>query len=370
MKVLGLDLNVLRNQLQAMTLNVLNWFKYLLMPHHHTISSHRTSKLCISIDGPGGLEQLRLVDIPSGIATVGYNVKDVRSPFVDGSLPDSLVYTSTNVLVKTEYFSVNYADIAIRWGLYESALRFVGWPIVPGFDFSGSILWAGDESNFSVGDKVFGFTMFGAYSTHILVPSSQIRRVPEIPGIDMATAAAIPAVAGTALHALNLAGGWSNESTAVRSRTSSQHTTLYKEGKDTQPSSLLAKNKAVLIHSAAGGVGSTLIQICKLAGYSPIVAVVGSSHKVNICKRLGATIVIDKSKLSSQSSLNDKIMEASDHLGYIAIFDANGVETIQQSYDQLTQCGRLVIYGFHRYNCTYCNRIHRIMHACGETDSS
>jgi NADPH:quinone reductase-like Zn-dependent oxidoreductase len=110
-------------------------------------------------------------------------------------------------------------------------------------------------------------------------------------------------------------------------------------------------------------VGSTLIQICKLAGYSPIVSVVGSTHKVNICKRLGATIVIDKSKLSGQSSLNDKIMEASDHLGYIAIFDANGVETIQQSYDQLTQCGRLVIYGFHRYSSAYCNQIHRIVHA-------
>ena len=34
-------------------------------------------------------------------------------------------------------FSINYADICIRWGLYESALRFVGWPIIPGFDLAG-----------------------------------------------------------------------------------------------------------------------------------------------------------------------------------------------------------------------------------------
>ena len=34
-------------------------------------------------------------------------------------------------------FSINYADVCIRWGLYESALRFVGWPIVPGFDLAG-----------------------------------------------------------------------------------------------------------------------------------------------------------------------------------------------------------------------------------------
>ena len=35
-------------------------------------------------------------------------------------------------------FSINYADVCIRWGLYESALRFVGWPIVPGFDLAGA----------------------------------------------------------------------------------------------------------------------------------------------------------------------------------------------------------------------------------------
>lgn len=36
-----------------------------------------------------------------------------------------------------EAFSINYADICIRWGLYESALRYVGWPIIPGFDIAG-----------------------------------------------------------------------------------------------------------------------------------------------------------------------------------------------------------------------------------------
>ena len=37
-----------------------------------------------------------------------------------------------------EAFSINYADICIRWGLYESALRYVGWPIIPGFDLAGA----------------------------------------------------------------------------------------------------------------------------------------------------------------------------------------------------------------------------------------
>jgi NADPH:quinone reductase-like Zn-dependent oxidoreductase len=49
---------------------------------------------------------------------------------------------------------VNYADVTIRWGLYESALRFVGWPIVPGFDVSGTVEHAGRTSGFQRGDQV------------------------------------------------------------------------------------------------------------------------------------------------------------------------------------------------------------------------
>ena len=49
--------------------------------------------------------------------------------------------------------------------------RYVGWPIVPGFDFSGSVLWAGEDTDFEPGDAIFGFSMFGAYSTLLLAPA-------------------------------------------------------------------------------------------------------------------------------------------------------------------------------------------------------
>ena len=58
---------------------------------------------------------------------------------------------------------MNYADVTIRWGLYESALRFVGWPICPGFDVAGVVEEAGAESGFEKGDKVFGCTLFGEW---------------------------------------------------------------------------------------------------------------------------------------------------------------------------------------------------------------
>jgi len=85
-----------------------------------------------------------------------------------------------------------------------------------------------------------------------------------------------------------------------------------------------------------------LIQVCKLCGCHPIVAVVGSSHKVALCHTLGADIVIDKSTEGLWAAAEESSPD-----GYIAVFDANGVATLQASYDHLAMCGRLIVYGFH-----------------------
>ena len=74
-------------------------------------------------------------------------------------------------------------------------------------------------------------------------------------------AALLPAVDAIALHALALAGMWTER--------------------------LLSKNRGVLIHSAAGGVGSMLMQMSKLLGCDPVIAVVGSKHKIEVCRKLG-----------------------------------------------------------------------------------
>jgi NADPH:quinone reductase-like Zn-dependent oxidoreductase len=144
-----------------------------------------------------------------------------------------------------------------------------------------------------------------------------VRRIPE--NISAEVAAAVPAVAGTALHAIALAGGY--------------------------PNKLLTKNKAALVHSAAGGVGSMLLQICKLCGFAPVVGIVGSPRKMAFCQSLGADAVIDKSKLSSPGLWRE--VEAASPDGFAAVFDANGVSTLAGSYDHLARCGRLVTYGFH-----------------------
>ena len=306
-------------------------------------STKNTRTRCVSIGRPGGMEQLRVITLKEGIMTVGYNVKYFCPPpftkkivsYTSSSSPSSFDIPSNCVVLKNDCFSVNYADCTIRWGLYESAKRFVGWPIVPGFDIAGTIesvpgvdvateekseekIKIRNDDDFQVGDKVFGCTLFGAYSNRVLVPKIQLRKIPQ--GMTVEEAASLPAVSLTALHALSLAGYF-----PIFSAGGSDYS-----------------NKSILIHSAAGGVGSMLVQMSKIIGLGPIVGVVGSSSKVAAAKALGCDVVIDKSKENLWKRAEEVMPK-----GYKSIMDANGVSTLQQSYDHLAATGRLVVFGFH-----------------------
>jgi NADPH:quinone reductase-like Zn-dependent oxidoreductase len=340
-KVMGQDLDVII----AVFANILSWlvatFATSLLPHLlPTIDEEDRSERpspsqtkCIAIGRPGGMEQLRLVTLKPGYVTRGYNV-GTGSPFVDVSCPDGDLPPGT-VVLKVVAFSVNYADCCIRWGLYESANRFVGWPIVPGFDVAGVVERVSSSSSSSdhaagggggnassgrpavrVGDRVYGATFFGAYSTRCLVPAMQLYPIPD--GLGFAEAASIPAVSLTALYGLHLGGRF-------------------------PPPSVVPSNNAILIHSAAGGVGSMMVQMAKLLQMAPVVGVVGRTSKVEPAAQLGCDVVIDK----CQEDLWEAAKKAAENRGYAIIADANGVSTLQDSYENLAPTGRLVVFGFH-----------------------
>lgn len=309
---------VLWHQVEAVIWNVVDWLvvficRFLPSALVAGPDAPRSGPRCVSIDRPGGLHRLRVQTLPDDTMTVGHGTgwPGVQPPFVRVDSDVSLPADAVQVAISN--FSVNFADVTIRWGLYESALRFIGYPIVPGFDISGTVERAGPQSGFKAGDRVFGCSLFGSYSSRALIPARQLRRCPA--GLDSATAAAVPAVAFTALHALSLAGCWPNAPVG---------------------------NRAVLIHSAAGGVGSMLVQMAKLLGLGPIVAIVGSPTKLDTCLTLGADVVIDKSSEALWPAV-----EAAAPGGFAAVFDANGVTTLSDSYAHLAQNGRLVTYGFH-----------------------
>jgi NADPH:quinone reductase-like Zn-dependent oxidoreductase len=213
------------------------------------------------------------------------------------------------VLVRTEAAGVNYADVIVRMGLYESAKKYVGWPITPGFEVAGTVTAVGPGvTDVAAGARVVAVTRFGGYATHVVVPRDQVFRIPR--AFTSSEAAAFLVVHLTAWYALfDLAGA--------------------KPG------------MKLLVHSAAGGVGGALLQLARVAGCTAV-GVVGSSAKVQVARELGAHDVIDK---STEDLWRKARRYAPD--GYDAIFDANGVATLRDSYEHLASPGRLVVYGFH-----------------------
>ncbi len=213
------------------------------------------------------------------------------------------------VLIEVEAAGINYADVIVRMGLYASAKEYVGWPITPGFEVAGRIIEVGDEvENVAVGDEVCALSLFNGYASHLVTRAAYVFEKPESMSVE--EAAGLPTVFLTAWYALY-------------------------ELAHPRPGA------KVLIHSAAGGVGGSLVQLAKIAGCE-VTGVVGGSHKVETAEFHGADHIIDK---STQDLWGEAEQIAPD--GFDIILDANGVATLSDSYDHLRRAGKLVVYGFH-----------------------
>ncbi len=241
----------------------------------------------VVIECPGGYRQLKIQECPPPVPK------------------------RNEVLVAVSAAGVNFADVVVRMGLYSSAKRYVGWPITPGFEFAGRVAQRGnDVSDLEVGAPVFGVTRFGAYASQVCVPRDQVFAIPQSAALTLEEWAAFPTAFLTAYHGLF-------------------------------QNFVLRPRMKILIHSAAGGVGSALIQLGKIADCE-MIGVVGSTHKVEAATSFGADHVIDKSK-------EDLWRRAAEicPAGFDAIFDANGPSTMKMSYGSLAPMGKLIVYGFH-----------------------
>lgn len=245
----------------------------------------------IVIHKPGGYEQLAIEQHPD--PTPGPN----------------------DVIVSVNAIGVNFADCVTRMGLYASAKQYVGYPITPGFEVSGTVLECGaNVTDLESGTAVIAVTRFNGYATRVCVNREQAFHLPQ--QLSYAEAAGLPTVSLTAWFAL--------------------FQLAHVQASDT-----------LLVHSAAGGVGSMLVQLGKLSGCR-VIGVVGATHKAAAVTALGADAVIDK-------STSDLWEEAERYApgGFDVILDANGVATLKQSYHHLAPVGRLVVYGFHSMLVTH-----------------
>jgi NADPH:quinone reductase-like Zn-dependent oxidoreductase len=239
----------------------------------------------IVIHRPGGFDQLKIESYPDPTAI------------------------ENQVVVQTKAIGVSYADCVVRMGFYASAKEYVGWPITPGFEFSGTVTSIGKRvKDLPVGTQVFGVTRFNAYASHVVVPRQQLFVLPV--NVSFEEAGGFPANYLTAYYALHM---------VVR----------------------IYPGSTILVHSASGGVGSALLQLCKLAGWQTI-GVVGSSHKVEGAKTMGADFVIDKSKENLWKEVGRYAPEGLD-----VVLDGNGAPTLREGYRHLKHTGKLISYGFH-----------------------
>ena len=205
---------------------------------------------------------------------------------------------SGEVLVEVEAIGVNFADCIVRMGLYESAKEYVGWPITPGFEVAGR--------NAATGEKVIAVTRFGGYASHLVIPSHQVFPLPN--GWSYEQGACFPTVFLTAWYAYS-------HCAAVRT------------------------GQAVLIHSAAGGVGSALLQLARRDGVMAV-GIVGAPHKVETALSLGAAAVVDRSSEKLWPAVEGYAPD-----GFHAVFESSGVATLKESYRHLRPTGRVVVFG-------------------------
>ncbi len=208
--------------------------------------------------------------------------------------------------VEVKACGVNFADIAVRLGLYRAAKDL--YPLTPGLEFSGVVREVGEEVHeFSEGDRVFGVCRFGGYASSINCPSHQLWPMPEAWSYEKGATFAV--VYLTAYYGIHHVGH-------------------------------LSEPDKVLLHSAAGGVGTAALHLLRING-NFCAAVVGRSHKREAAAKAGADLVIDKETQDLWAEAEKASPE-----GWDLILDANGASTLKGSYEHLRPQGRLIIYGF------------------------
>lgn len=208
--------------------------------------------------------------------------------------------------IRVEACDLNFADVLQCQGVYQERHDP---PFTPGLSAAGIIDAVGPDSPFAIGQRVIGMTAGGrgGYAEHALVAST-VEPVPD--DIDGLTASGINVTHGTAWFALHQRGH-------------------------------LQRGETVLVLAAAGGVGSAAVQMAK-AHDCTVIAAAGGAEKVDLCRRLGADVVIDY----RADDLYNGVMEATGGRGVDVVYDPVGGESFDVARRLLAWEGRLLVVGF------------------------
>tara|TARA_B100001113_G_scaffold305781_1_gene266682 strand:+ start:1247 stop:2269 length:1023 start_codon:yes stop_codon:yes gene_type:complete len=211
---------------------------------------------------------------------------------------------SDQVCVRIHRAGINFAELMMRQGLYGSSPDF---PFTPGYEASGVLIGVGDRvENLKEGDRVLAMTGFGGYSEKVCLDARRVIPIPDSVSFDQA--AAIPVTYGTAFHMLVHLGR-------------------------------ISKGDSVLIHHAAGGVGTAVAQICRSFGSSLIVGT-ASTPKRDFVESMGMRFV-DREREDFEEVCKD----LTDGKGVHHAIDPVGGSHLLRSYKSLRKGGKLYYFG-------------------------
>lgn len=208
------------------------------------------------------------------------------------------------VIIEVEAFGLNYADVMARRGLYREAPPF---PCVVGYEVVGTIIETGSSVDPDLkGKRVVAFCRFGGYARHVITWDYAVVPIAETP----------------AEEAMVLC---------------TQAVTAYYMAEYLTP---IHRGEKVLIHAAAGGVGTVLIQLAKRKG-AEVFAKIGNDSKRELVLSLGADHVINY----NQGDYAEQILKITKGDRLDVSFNPVAGSTYKKDFALLGSGGRIVLFG-------------------------
>jgi NADPH2:quinone reductase len=103
----------------------------------------------------------------------------------------------------------------------------------------------------------------------------------------------------------------------------------------------VSEGESVVVHSAAGGVGSLAVRLGRPMGAGRVIATASSPERRELALELGADVAVDP----APEGLADRLIEANEDRPVDVVFEMSGGETFEQSYRALAPFGRIVVCG-------------------------
>lgn len=209
------------------------------------------------------------------------------------------------VLIDVHAAGVAFPDALQSRGLYQYKPEM---PYTPGAEIAGVVRSAPDGAHVSAGDRVCGLTMLcGAMAEVVALAPDRVFTLPD--------SVSFEAGAGLLFNDLTM------------------HHALLTRGR-------LAEGETVLVHGAAGGIGTSTLRLAPAWGASRTIAVVSTEDKIAVAKAAGASDVV------LADNFKDAVKELTAGRGVDIVVDPVGGDRFTDSLRSLAPGGRLLVVGF------------------------